>query len=118
LIIAEKSLWPVPVILNLQTQVRSIKAFQSQISDGRTAMIYLEKGQLQEISDEIADGKTKRMPFFRKGVIKDPMFAHRILALHKDFEKFEISLLEKGSRFHSLITGFVFRHCPENHAWC
>jgi len=79
-------------------------------------MFYLEQGQLEKISDEIADRKIGRMPFFKKGVIKDKVFAQKILDLHRDFEDPEISLLEKESRFHSMMIDFVLRHCPQKPA--
>ncbi|MCP4023490.1 MAG: AraC family transcriptional regulator [Desulfobacteraceae bacterium] len=75
-------------------------------------MFYLAHGQIQEICDEVADKKTV-MPFFQKGIINDKRIAQKIMALHRDFERSDISLLEKESRFHDVIVEFVLRHCPE-----
>ena len=72
-------------------------------------MFYLKPGQLDRIFNECCD-QTKPMPFFKKGVIRDSMFSEKIRLLHQDFENPKISLLEKESRFYSIMTGFVLRH--------
>jgi len=75
-------------------------------------MFYLKQGQLDRICNELCD-KFVAMPFFRKGVIKDYAFAREIHTLHKDFENSNISLLEKESRFHTMISNFILRHARE-----
>lgn len=72
-------------------------------------MFYLQPGQLDQIANEMADRKTP-MPFFRKGVVRDPVFARKIHELHRDFENPETDCLEKESRFRLLFSQFLLRH--------
>ncbi len=72
-------------------------------------MFYLKSGQLDRIFNECCN-QTKPMPFFKKGVIKDPTFSEKIRILHQDFENPNIPLLEKESRFYSIMSGFILRH--------
>ncbi len=72
-------------------------------------MFYLKPGHLDRICDEIVD-KKQPMPFFKKGVIKDEWFAKKLQQLHVDFDNPSISLLEKESRFYSLIANFLMKH--------
>ena len=72
-------------------------------------MFYLKPGQLDRILNECCDQKIP-MPFFKKGVIRDPGFAKKIRTLHQDFENPDISRLEIESRFYSIMTGFMVKH--------
>ncbi len=72
-------------------------------------MFYLKQGQLDQICNELCD-RIEPMPFFRKGVIRDKGLAGEIQTLHKDFEDPEISLLEKETRFFSLISKMILKH--------
>ncbi|MCG8618898.1 MAG: AraC family transcriptional regulator [Desulfobacterales bacterium] len=75
-------------------------------------MFYLAPGQLESI---VNDGRdiTSPMPFFRKGVLRDPHLAAELLSLHRDFTTPGIPFLEKESRFYHLIHRVVARHAPE-----
>lgn len=72
-------------------------------------MFYLRPGQLDRLFNECCD-QTKLIPFFKKGVIRDSAFSEKIRTLHQDFENPAVSLLEKESRFYSVMTGFVLRY--------
>jgi len=76
-------------------------------------MFYLKPGQLTQICNELCD-KIVSMPFFKKGVIKDSSAAGEIHALHRDFENPHVSILEKESRFYSLVSDFIMRHARES----
>lgn len=72
-------------------------------------MFYLAPGQLESIVTEICEHKTD-MPFFKTGVIQDAGLARVMQMLHRDFSNPEVSLLEKESRFYSLVLEMVRRH--------
>lgn len=76
-------------------------------------MFYLTPGQLDRMAHEAAGRKTAT-PFFRKGVIRDPLFAQGIHRLHQDIENADISLLEKESRFRLLLSSFIIRHAESD----
>lgn len=72
-------------------------------------MFYLKPGHLDRICNDMCD-KIHPLPFFKQGVIKDHALAGQIQLLHRDFENPDISLLEKESRFCTMISNFIFRH--------
>ncbi|MCP3875313.1 MAG: AraC family transcriptional regulator [Desulfobacteraceae bacterium] len=76
-------------------------------------MFYLKQGQLDQICNELCD-RIKPMPFFKKGVIKDKTLAQEIQTLHMDFEDPKVSLLEKESRFFSLISKMIRKHAKNS----
>ncbi len=78
-------------------------------------MFYLKPGQLDLIFNECC-GQAKPMPGFKKGVIQDPVFSERIRTLHQDFENPAIALLEKESRFYSIMTCFILKHALQKAA--
>ena len=79
-------------------------------------MFYLTPGQLAAIVNDINDKPTPS-PFFKRGVIQDPGLARQIQLLHQDFENPHTPLLEKESRFLSLISSVVRRHAPKGIHW-
>ncbi len=79
-------------------------------------MFYLACGQLGAILSDLC-GNPSPLPFFKKGVIQDRVLAGEIHRLHRDFENTHISLLEKESRFFTLISRVVSRHAPGAMAW-
>ncbi len=78
-------------------------------------MFYFSPGQLKQILSEVCDQKSA-MPFFKKGVVKDRVFAGELRRLHMDFENRDISLLEKQSRFHLLVASFIVKHANQGRA--
>ena len=72
-------------------------------------MFYLAQGQLERIAGEDAPG-TIAMPFFRHGVIRDKRLARELVRLHKDFHDPSLSMLEKESRFYTVVHQAVRRH--------
>lgn len=75
-------------------------------------MFYLKPGQLDRIFNECCD-RAKPMPVFKKGVIHDPVFSEIIRTLHQDFEDPAIPLLEKESRFYTIMAGFILKHASQ-----
>ncbi|MEH0020524.1 MAG: AraC family transcriptional regulator [Desulfobacter sp.] len=71
-------------------------------------MFYLAQGQLERIASEDARGSD--MPFFRRGVIRDNRLARKLVRLHEDFHDPSVSMLEKESRFYTVVHQAVRRH--------
>ncbi|WP_022667432.1 AraC family transcriptional regulator [Desulfospira joergensenii] len=76
-------------------------------------MFYLAPGQLHTAYEEICE-KSCSMPFFKKGVIRDPGLAREIHSLHRAVQDPRVSILEKESRLITLVLNLVRRHAPES----
>lgn len=83
--------------------------FSADTAGWQYRMFYLSPGQLDRICNELC-GRRRPMPFFKKGVIRDRLFARQIQRLHQDFENPDITLLEKESRFHLLLSSFLLKY--------
>ncbi len=72
-------------------------------------MFYIEPALMHDIARQLGrrDG---HLPFFRAGVIKDPVLAATIAGLHVDLDAGRASELEAQSRLTTLLAAWIKRH--------
>jgi AraC-like DNA-binding protein len=72
-------------------------------------MFYIEPALMHDIARQLGrrDG---HLPFFRAGVIKDPVLAATIAGLHVDLDAGRASELEAQSRLTTLLAAWIRRH--------
>jgi AraC-like DNA-binding protein len=72
-------------------------------------MFYIEPELMRDIAGQLGrrDG---HLPFFRAGVIKDPVLATTIVSLHMDLDAGRASELEAQSKVTTLLAAWVKRH--------
>jgi len=76
-------------------------------------MFYFEPQLLQRVASEVA-GKPHDIPFFRTGVIDDPILAKQILQLHVLMEQQDVPLLEQESVLLWTLGQLVMRHADDS----
>ena len=75
-------------------------------------MFYLEPKLLEQAAYEIS-GKTKNIPFFPAGIIKDDYLAGFIRNFHLSLENPTIPLIEQESHLLTMLIEFISRHADE-----
>jgi len=75
-------------------------------------MFYLESKLLEQAVYEMT-GKTRKIPFFTAGVIKDDYMAYSIRNFHLLLENSAIPLIEQETMLLTILTEFIARHADE-----
>jgi AraC-like DNA-binding protein len=72
-------------------------------------MLYIEPALMRDIAGQLGR-RGEHPPFFRAGVIKDPVLATTIAGLHVDLDTGRASELEAQSRLTTLLAAWIRRH--------
>ena len=72
-------------------------------------MFYLDATLMRQVASQLA-GKPAALPFFRPGVINDPVLARQIRRIHYRFEGYCASQLEQESALLEMLAQFILRH--------
>lgn len=72
-------------------------------------MFYIEPALMRDVARQLGRGE-EHLPFFRAGVIKDPVLAATIAELHVDLDADRVSQLEAESKLIALLAAWTKRH--------
>ena len=98
--------------INLAIPGEAHNGFAASDGGWRYRMFYLKPELLARAARE-ATGRSRGLPIFKMGVIKDPHLARSIQYLHKMLEKRKASLLEQESLFLMTMSQLIIRHSEQ-----
>lgn len=95
-----------------------------EVHDGHAAdetgwayrMCYIAPDWVLRAGEEIG-WKSESLPFFRAGVLQDPLLAARVRALHQAMEDPGASILERQTMLYAALALWVARHAEDRPGW-
>jgi AraC-like DNA-binding protein len=75
-------------------------------------MFYFETAMLEQVASEIAD-RPQGLPFFRAGVLIDPLIAGQLRQVHRTLETRAATLLEQETDLRDMVAQLIMRHAED-----